>query len=192
MRVFIALTLPDHVRARLTREQERLAQLGLPFRWVRKDALHLTLVFLGETPEAQLPRVRAATDRAAGEVAPLALEADGIGTFPPGGTPRVVWAGVGGDRGPLMALHAGLTAALKEHGVELEDRAFSPHITLGRLGQRVPPEVRERLSRVDGFCTDHKELGRWRAEQVHLIQSELRSDGPRYTTHYTSALKGRH
>lgn len=192
MRLFIALALPDEVRARLAREQERLAGLGLPFRWVRADALHVTLVFLGEVPEGEIALVREAIDSAAGAVAPLALEVDGIGTFPPRGTPRVVWAGVGGDRAPLTALHAGLTAALQGHGFRLEDRAFSPHVTLGRLEPRVLPEARDRARRVDAYCTSHEDLGRWRAEQVHLIRSELRSDGPRYTTHYTSALKGRH
>src|SRR5687768_4530218 len=158
MRLFIALTLPDEIRARLIREQERLAGLGLPFRWVREDALHLTLVFLGETTEGRLPHVQEAIDWAAERVAPLALEANGIGTFPPRGTPRVVWAGVGGGRASLTTLQAGLTTALSERGFELDDKAFSPHITLGRLATRVPAEERDRVSRVNAYRSSHKEL----------------------------------
>ena len=125
-------------------------------------------------------------------MAPLALEADGIGTFPPRGTPRVVWVGLSGDRASLMTLHAALSTALKKREFKLDEKAYAPHITLGRLGQRVVPGARDRASRVGAYCTSHKALGRWTAHEVHLIQSELRSDGPRYTTLYTSALRGRH
>jgi RNA 2',3'-cyclic 3'-phosphodiesterase len=190
VRLFIALEIPTHVRRRLAREQQRLAAQDLPFRWVRADAMHLTLAFLGETPETRLPDVQAAIDEASEAASSLTLHADGTGTFPPRGTPHVVWAGLGGDRAGLSALYASLTRALSARGVAHAERAFSPHITLGRLGPRVPPDVHERVRQVDTYCEAHRDFGRWTAEHIHLIHSELRADGARYTTLYTSALKG--
>jgi RNA 2',3'-cyclic 3'-phosphodiesterase len=189
VRLFIALTLPELVTERLVREQQRLAAIGLQYRWTRRDALHLTLVFLGETPEAQVCPIQGALDEAAACVAPIALTADGIGVFPTRGTPRVVWAGVGGDRARLFSLHDALTQSLADRKFRVEDRRFSPHITLGRREGRVTSDARAQLRNIERYAVVLKALGSWTADAVHLVASQLLPDGARYTTLYTSALK---
>ena len=190
VRLFIALAVPEHVTQRLVQEQQRLDALGLPFRWVRWDAMHLTLVFLGETDESQVPIIQAAIDAAVSMAPPLSLRAAGTGTFPLRGTPRVLWAGLAGDRPGLIALYTTLRAALKEREVTVGGHSYAPHITLGRLSSRVSPDAVGQVRRVDSYFTRNEEFGGWTADAIHLIHSDLTPDGARYTTLYTSALKG--
>jgi 2'-5' RNA ligase len=90
----------------------------------------------------------------------------------------------------LTALHAALVAALRQHEVTFEARDYAPHVTLGRVGGRVSPDAVARLRRTDAYCMPHRDFGAWTADAIHVIRSELRPDGARYTTLYTSALRG--
>lgn len=101
-------------------------------RWVPPENVHLTLQFLGAVPEERVAAVEAALRAAAAASRPLSLEVRGAGGFPNARRPRVVWAGVAGDVAPLAALAAGLGRRLAPLGFPPEDRPFSAHLTLGR------------------------------------------------------------
>lgn len=125
-RIFVAIALPEPVAAQL-----ELVCGGIPgARWEGQEQLHLTLRFIGDVEGAPL---RALYDSLAEVESPsFALEIAGVGTFPPRGVPRVVWAGIA-DPTPVIALARKIERAVVRAGIEAESRKFAPHISLGRL-----------------------------------------------------------
>jgi 2'-5' RNA ligase len=132
MRLFVALEVPEpprrEVRRRVDAARDRLPRA----RWVDLDILHLTLLFLGETAEADVPALAAGLREAFAHYPPLPLRLAGGGTFPPGRPARVAWLGV--EAIPeLTALQAEITqAAVEALGFEPEQRPYHPHVTLAR------------------------------------------------------------
>jgi len=94
--------------------------------------------------EAVRVLARAGADRrnlaglAAG-VEPFQMRVEGLGSFPPKGPPRVLWARPLEHGTPLRALAADLRRAARRHGLEPESKPFHPHLTLGRV-KHLPPE----------------------------------------------------
>jgi len=145
-RLFIGLALPDGVSRRLAARMERLAG-RLPFaRWTHPADLHVTLLFLGETPAGRVEEVSRMVRETAAGAAPFTLELTEPGTFGPPSAPRVLWCGVAersgtaegeADRpaqGALSALHAALCARAEAAGFPRDPRPFRPHVTLARAG----------------------------------------------------------
>jgi 2'-5' RNA ligase len=183
LRAFIAIDLPPDVKAALDRVA---ATLGgrVPrgaVRWVRPEQMHLTLRFLGDTPSDRLPGLTAALDTLAAGHAPFTLRLTGVGCFPNARRPRVVWVGLGREEQRLLALVAGLEAALRPLGWPPEDKPFRAHLTLGRVKD-------ERAAQGVDWATDVPPLD-VPVAAVHLIESQLRPDGPVYTVRHTSRLE---
>ncbi len=105
---------------------------GRDCRWVRGEGLHLTLHFFGELDAARVGEVVAAVGPAAAASAPFPLTLGGLGSFPRRGEPRVLWLGVTGGLEPLTALAVAAQSRLRAAGLEIEERPFSAHCTLGR------------------------------------------------------------
>ncbi len=188
MRLFIALPLPPDVRERLEGTQAVAHRLALPLRLARAEGMHLTLAFLGETAEDRVPALHDVLDDAARQVPPFRMELAGLGAFPTRRRPRVLWAGLGGDLETTSRLHVALSDRLADGGFRVEERDFRPHITLGRgTGEWTAAQL-EALGRL--LDSPASASGAWTADAMHLMRSELRRDGARYTTLYTSPLVG--
>ncbi len=126
-RLFVAIDLPEDSKSAIL----RLRQDDLPpGRWPRRDALHLTLHFIGNVPEA----VARAYGRTLREVDAPAfdLRIAGVGQFPIEARPRVIWAGVE-NTPPLRDVYEAVGVALEREGFQRERRRFHPHITLMRF-----------------------------------------------------------
>ena len=175
VRSFIAVLLPDRVRAGLAAVSAELRGQTRGLAWVRADNLHLTLRFLGEIEPVQLQHVREAVTDAAAAIAPFTVSLGGLGGFPSGRAPRVLWASIaaGGER--LEALYATLEAGLVARGIPGENRAFHPHVTLARA----------RDSRgVGGLASvlgAGPAFGPVQVGAIHLMRSELDPRGARYS-----------
>jgi RNA 2',3'-cyclic 3'-phosphodiesterase len=174
VRCFVAVLLPDRVRAGLAAVCAELRGQTRGVAWVRSDNLHLTLRFLGEIDTVALEQVREAVVAAAAGVEPFAVTLRGLGGFPPGRPPRVLWAGLAAGSASLEALYARLEAALIARGIPGESRAFHPHVTLART----------RASRGEADLTrvlgNGPALGEVRVAALHLMRSELDPRGARY------------
>ncbi len=151
-RLFVAVPLPAEAVAEIASVVEAVRSRGLPsgahdVRWVRLDGLHLTLRFLGPTPEERIdPTVRAIT-RAAEAAAPIEAELAGAGTFPPGGRPRTLWIGVAAGADALGGLARRVHGELEAAGWPSDDRPFRAHLTLARSdGVAVGRLVADRLA----------------------------------------------
>ncbi len=182
IRCFVAIPLAAEVVSGITRIQGRLRELDLDASWPRPEGLHLTLKFLGEIEELQVPEVARAMGRAVEGRGSLDLAVRGLGAFPRRSDPRVVWVGVEG--GPaLQDLQSAVEDELVRLGFPREDRRFHPHLTAARV------KSRRNVARLIRFLeTEVVELGGFRAEQVNLYQSLLRPEGAQYRVLETAAL----
>ena len=144
--------------------------------WVKPAALHVTIRFIGEVEAPDVERLQELL-AAPIAVAPFELVWRGIGTFPSPKHPRALWLGVISGAGPLAEVEAEVSRRLAgAKAVELDDRAFLPHLTLGRVkmagaGVDWPKilqavEVKHVTSVVD---------------RVTLYRSQLSQQGPHYT-----------
>ena len=190
VRSFIAIELPQDVKARLAAMEEKLKARRHPFvKWVDPESIHLTLKFLGNVALDTVPQIVEAMNRIAQPVSPFSLQVGGAGAFPNWQRPQVIWVGIQGKTGTLAALHKELEAALSPLGFPPESRAFSPHLTLGRLRERVSPE-------------DRRGFGQWaqsvklqispsfEVDAIKLIKSQLTPNGPIYTELDSAKLEG--
>ena len=177
MRLFIAVPLPDQVRAALGQLQERLAEAQADVKWVEPANLHLTLKFLGDMPEGQVPAIIEALATAARSAARVELGLGALGAFPSMASPRVVWVGLHEGAQPLAALAQQLELLGRTFGWPHAERPFSPHLTLGRVRS---PRGRAQLVHALREAA-WRPPSPWPATAVTLYQSVLSSSGPRYT-----------
>lgn len=185
-RMFVALDAGADVTAALGRVVARGRAQAPRAAWARRDAAHLTLVFLGEVPEDRIAVVCAAVRDAVGGHPPLTLRVEGAGVFGHPAHPRVLWAGVDGGRAPLDALVTDLRRALDACGVETETRPFHPHLTLARARG---PRGDAGLARCATALADHA-FGVISAEAVTVYRSELRASGARHHVVERCPLRG--
>jgi 2'-5' RNA ligase len=191
-RTFIALDLSEAARAALRGELRRLAQALPDVRFVDPASLHLTLAFLGELDDETLAAVIALAGEVARHAAPFELALAGLGVFGPPAAPRVIWAGVGGETRPLLALQRRLAAALEAEGFPHEQRPFAPHLTLARLKRPLDAAARQRLDKLlaSSASTSASRTPRWRVADLRVMRSELAATGARYTALSVAPLLG--
>lgn len=184
MRLFVAVPLPESLKNSLVGAQKALKEVLPGVRWVKAEQLHLTLKFLGETPEDRLAAVEGALESVLASRAAFPVELAGIGAFPSEKFPRVVWAGVHGGQETLRGLAAELEKALEPLGFPREERPFQAHLTLGRFKDPRPaapsPPWREWAS---------QDFGTFLAAGVNLFRSRLHAQGPVYEVLRQYALK---
>jgi 2'-5' RNA ligase len=178
LRTFIAIDLGEEIRDRLVRLQESLARAAPEVKWVEQDNLHVTLLFLGEVDQREIHDVCRAVEAGASIVPAFALHVEGTGCFPNARRPRILWTGIGQGAAETVALHAALERPLLELGCyRREERKFTPHVTLGRIkGERSPAGLDKALAKHLTW-----QGGETNVDEVHVMSSELTSQGPRYT-----------
>jgi 2'-5' RNA ligase len=182
VRLFFAIALSEPLRASVSRVsdslQERLASVHRrrAVKWVERENLHVTMRFLGEVDEAAT-RVLAEHTREPLPQPAFELAVGGAGAFPPAGAPRVLWAGVGAGSDAARAVFESLERRLAPLRFPPEERAYTPHLTLGRvreIDRASGQQLRGWLAAVPAA------LGTQHVSGVTLYRSRLSPAGPRY------------
>ena len=191
IRAFIALEITAELEELLGQVAQQLESRFPPrtIRWVKPASMHLTLVFLGNTPVDQLESIEEAIVASVSGVPTIELTAAGLGCYPNPRRPRVVWVGVEEPTGHLKRLKKALDRELAPLGFKPERRSFSPHLTLGRIHKRASRDDARLVGQVVESATLHQ-VGRMVARQVHLIRSDLKPTGPLYTILASIPLEG--
>jgi 2'-5' RNA ligase len=173
VRLFVAIDPPAEALAALDAElgpTRAVAPHGL--RWTRPEQWHLTLAFLGEVPDELVPGHTSAHAQKVGD-APKSLRHAGGGSF----GDRVLWVGLAGDVHALRTLAESVAGAARAAGVEAEEKAFRPHLTLARAGREhadLRPAAAE-LAQVVGPP--------WDVAAVQLVHSRLGAGPGRSALH---------
>ncbi|MEM7112249.1 MAG: RNA 2',3'-cyclic phosphodiesterase [Chloroflexota bacterium] len=182
MRTFIAIELPVYVQEQSVGMIEELKPQfpRRTVRWVRREQLHLTLAFLGETAVSTLPALYQILDKCAYQTKPFTLQLGEMGCFPNCRKPRVLWVGLKGELEPLRKLQSDVVRAIKPLGWEPEKRPYSPHLTLGRIKDKKQHTWRKvTVAKPTAFTVD----------AIHLVESKLKPTGAVYTIRHSSQFE---
>lgn len=176
MRTFIAVDLSPALKDKFIELVSELKRTRADVKWTDARAMHITLKFLGEVDPGGIPEITAAVDAVAGRHAKFVLSFRGTGAFPGLRSPRrILWAGVVENPG-LAALHIDLDLELFQLGFPKEDRAFHPHLTLGRV--KGPSRVWEAAAELEKRSDEN--FGEMTVDRLILFQSLLNPGGAEY------------
>ena len=170
VRAFIAVEPSAEIRNEIFAADQELRGAGR-LSFVSPNLMHITLKFLGEVPDSQIPKITASLDGISAK--PYTLQASGISTF--GRPPRVIKAEVH-DSGATAALALDVESRMAKLGFAREEKPFSPHITIARVKEYSPallPKINVIKERNFGECE---------ISAILLKKSVLTPSGPIYST----------
>jgi 2'-5' RNA ligase len=178
IRTFIAIEPPKEVLRNILYIQNRLRSLlAMDIRWVKPEGIHLTLKFLGDVSEKDVPNISSAACEAASAMGFLSFSGAGLGVFPDARRPRVVCLEITGDTDKLALLQKRLEGALAEIGFPEEKRPFQAHLTLGRVkSARGAADLAKELEKEDTYIA-----GQFVATELCLFKSDLTPHGAVYS-----------
>lgn len=191
MRLFIAIDLSSALRENLSNQIHRLNKLlsSSHIRWVKPSGIHLTLKFLGETPENQIEKIRSALGEIAPKYSSFSMQIRDFGCFPNMRKPRVLWIAVHEQSGILKRLHQDIESELQKFDFKKEGRPFRGHLTLGRIRKGLSSSELKILS---GQLNEIQieDLGIEIVSELCLFRSVLRPSGAEYTKLGVFEFKG--
>ena len=173
MRLFIAINLNDEIKDYLVSAIHELKKASSAGNFTHRENLHLTLVFLGELNPDRIGSIESAMSRVGG--GPFRLSLSGFGRFKRRGG-DIHWAGIEKSR-ELISIHKQLFSELEATGFIMEDREYSPHLTLGR-------EVRLSDPSADIYCALAGESKEMTVSRISLMKSERINGKLTYTEVY--------
>ncbi len=173
MRLFTGIEIASEVLAQLEELLKRLRPTAR-LKWSPVENLHITTKFIGDWPDARCDELIAELGGVPSP-GPVPIAIRGLGWFPNPRSPRVFWAGI--EAGPgLKQLAQATEKRLARLGVPVENRDFSPHLTLARI--RAPEDLRRLREAIDALSS--LDFGEFVADRFHLYSSELHPGGSRY------------
>ena len=158
-------------------------------KWVGAEGIHLTLKFLGAVDADRVDEVKMAIDEAVQGMTPFGLDVRDVETFPNLSRVQVIWVGVKGELDKLMYFQKQVESNMEQLGFPREERAFTAHLTLGRVHNYTSPEDRRKIGQILGQTT-FASANPVRVESVDLMKSQLTPQGAIYTRVYAAQLKG--
>jgi RNA 2',3'-cyclic 3'-phosphodiesterase len=180
VRLFVAIKLPEPVIQGLETVRGGLHEFDDVLRYPDPTGHHITLAFLGEQ-EAVMPEVIEAGLRAAcAGFGAFNLDLGAGGSFPEGRAARLIWLRVEGEVRRIHALQEMVVAELRQLGLRLEERPFSPHVTLARVKRHATDQQRGHLREVAAGL-DGYDLGSFTVSEVAIMASTLLPTGAVHT-----------
>jgi 2'-5' RNA ligase len=157
---------------------------GYILKWTKPANWHITLIFLGNTPEAQIGLLQNLIGESFAEVPAFKTEITGIGVFPNTRNPKVLWLGVENLQ-PLMPGYLSLTEMLQQLDFSLENKPFKPHLTLARMRNSAQGSpITSMIEKHQNSCFGSVEI-----KSVVLYESISTTDGPVYNPLFVKNLK---
>jgi len=178
IRCFLAFELPEDIKSIVTQVSGELRKSSLDVRWVRPEYIHLTVVFMGDIESEQVSLMGEPLSVVCSDHSPFTISLKPMGCFPNSRNPRVIWLGIDADLDRMSRFRDDLQQALSPFGIKEEERAFRPHLTLGRFkkpGKR-QTELEQLLAKYRDLSSPARTLG-----DLVLFRSDLKPGGAVYT-----------
>ncbi len=177
IRIFFALPVPEKIKSILVDIQEEFKKRTGNIKWVRPSGIHLTLKFIGDVkPERARQLWEALEEVDYPEFFNISLQRSGV--FPNPRRPRVLWIGINGSM-HLESIASKMDSRLLQEGVDTESRKFHPHLTIGRIRNKIDDQV------VESFLnTDVPDVS-MEVNSIICYKSELKPGGAVYTPLHT-------
>ncbi|MGD9899595.1 MAG: RNA 2',3'-cyclic phosphodiesterase [Calditrichaceae bacterium] len=176
IRSFIAIELPSGLKSLIDVYLKELKRIAPNVNWVRSESMHLTLKFLGNLQPDNVNQVVLNLFETEKLFSPFNMKITNFGSFPNRKTPRIIWLGLTGvPQESLLSLHQGIDNRMSLIGFEKEQRAFSPHLTLGRIKEKIDPVAIWEYLDLNPFKNYD-----FRVTDFVLIRSHLKPTGAEY------------
>ena len=176
LRLFVAVNLSREIKDTIQFGLDRFPISRPPWRWVKTDNLHVTLKFLGDTPEVHVPRLVDSLEAVGRDHLPFTIQLDRLGGFPNLRKPRVLFYKVSDGAQPLSRLAAAVDRILQDKmGLPAERKPFRAHLTVARIKRPLPEELAAQLTDVPPLPPASQLVS-----SLDLMQSELRREGAVY------------
>lgn len=173
VRAFLAIPLPEHLKESIRATQKDLQARISNARWTRLENLHLTLHFFAAIEQETLEKLKVSMLSLKGCQRPFQVEVKGLGAFPNPHRPRVLWLGLEPcDR--LEQLYRDTGEQLRQAGLAIDSRPYSPHLTIGRL-RGGKPDLTALFSSIR-----QESIDRLTVDRLILYESRLRPDGAQH------------
>ncbi len=179
IRAFIAVELASSVLTRAKGLVEKLKTPGVEVNWIQPTQMHLTLKFLGNLTDADVPDICRVVAAAAAEIEPFEIICRGLGGFPTSAEARTLWIGIEQGHDELRELQAAIDGALqKTLGFAKEQRGFTPHLTIGRVKGGTEEGMSELAGKLGELA--HYDADLSVVEEAIVFASFLGRSGPTY------------
>jgi RNA 2',3'-cyclic 3'-phosphodiesterase len=176
MRLFLAIELPQDVRDHLLNVRRRLEEALPKISYTKFENLHLTLKFLGEVEKKKVAGI--SESLAMIKPARIELQAAGMDCFPNRGPIKIVTSKLEGTLPPLRALVESIEQRCKFLGFEKEQRAYRPHVTIGRARPVLSAKFR---AMAEEATADLWPGPSFAPAGFVMMESQLSPDGSKYT-----------
>ena len=185
IRTFIAIHVHETVQKKIADFQNRLKPYGGDIRWVRPESIHVTLKFLGDVDAEQIRLIAESIKMSVSTAGSFDISVKGTGVFPNVQRPRVLWVGIDKGSEELKDLAEKIEEVCSEFGFKRERRAYSAHLTIGRV--RSPKGIDPLIETLHtiGF-----EGGLYHVEEIAVMKSDLLKTGAVYTALHQIKLQG--
>lgn len=189
IRTFIAVEVGNDVKARAADLIKRLKQAEADVRWVAPQNMHITLKFLGDVPNQEVPDICRHVAEVTAAFEPFEIDFQTAGAFPDASRPRTIWLGVSPGEGfdRLEALNNAIEERLHtELGFPKERRRFHPHLTIGRVNSisSTPRTLADIIAAHERYDASLAEI-----DEVLIFASFLDKGGPTYNVMGRAELK---
>ena len=176
LRTFISIPIPNEVRTKKNMLYSTLENSPSKINWVKNEQLHLTIKFLGHTPESLFNEIKDGLCNIVSSITPFDLIIDKTGCFPVPERPRVLWLGIDGNIKTLINLFVKIENKMDQLGFSREEQDYFPHVTLARVKypQKYTPDV-------SIFLNSTYDPIDFKVDRVQFLSSELLPTGTVYT-----------
>lgn len=175
IRLFIALEIPDEIISAVLLERDKSLGSENNIRWEKKDKLHITLKFLGDTEESLVADLSLGLEKIVNRNRPIEISVNKFGVFRRGGEPKILWVGMN-ENNQLSKIVDEIEESFCKFGYPKEERKFKPHVTLLRFRGY---EDSDRILKLLDVKLPNLSFN---ADKISLIKSELKQTGSVYTT----------
>jgi 2'-5' RNA ligase len=148
--------------------------------WVKPENWHITLCFLGDTPDEKVGALKQMIDQAFNEVAAFNSKLEGVGVFPNRRDPNVLWLGLNGLQ-TIIPAHQKLGDLLRQNDFSFDQKSLKPHLTIARMKFLADKTI------IDTLVNDYGQtvFDTMNVNRVVLFESLLTPQGPIYKALYT-------
>ena len=177
IRTFLAVPLPNEVKGKKNMFFSTIDQSKVQINWIKSQNLHLTLKFIGYTPENMFGEMVSELSEIFKNQKPFSISVKDTGCFPSPERPSALWMGIDGNTNPLKNLVLNIENTMEKLGFPRADKKFYPHITIARIKypQKLTPDIQI-------FLKSHYDPIDLTIDRVQFLASELLKTGALYST----------